>query len=383
MKKVRFILSLLLVAAMSVSFTACGGSDDGADNGGGVNPINNGSNGTYSQTDLVGAWIGYTSDKSLAIVMGVSQNGTGEFYLFKAGTSDYEQILHEEWSYQFNTGNGEFSVVYNSDNTTETFLVTNQTTNSFTFYVNDTPFYMERYTDDNGGGGNSSYTEYAPENVSNCTFIITHYQNYRIYFTSNTTVRPAYSYVPLPDADVTGGSYTKTGPNTATVVIEYRDNVTKQNKSFNFDLTFTSSTGGVHSETAGIEEKFTIEYEQYDDYISAPEYIRYMKFTISSATGVINNWWQFGAQYGTQAEITSYGGNGSSVTYYRHYANYFRNSNESATLTIFRQGYEGSSTHSTTYNLEFQTSSSGRFTSSSYSSFTGDTYKTSGTFTLE
>lgn len=371
---------LLLLLAAVFTFSACGGDDGGgsSESGGDVTPSGSG---TYSQADLVGVWTGFNSDGSLAVVMGIYQDGTGELVLFRYENSDYVQIFDEKIKYQFNTNSGELFVTY-SDNSTEKFMITNQTYNSFTFYVNDTPFYMERYTDDNGGG-NSSQTGYAPENVSNCTFIITHYQNYRIYFTSNTTVRPAYSYVPLPDADVTGGSYTKTGPNTATVVIEYRDNVTKQNKSFTFDLTFTSSTGGVHSETAGIEEKFTIEYEQYDDYISAPEYIRYMKFTISSATGVINNWWQFGAQYGTQAEITSYGGNGSSVTYYRHYANYFRNSNESATLTIFRQGYEGSSTHSTTYNLEFQTSSSGRFTSSSYSSFTGETYKTSGTFTLE
>ncbi len=381
MKKVRFILSLLLVAAMSVSFTACGGSDDGADNGGGVNPINNGSNGTYSQTDLVGAWIGYTSDKSLAIVMGVSQNGTGEFYLFKAGTSDYEQILHEEWSYQFNTGNGEFSVVYNSDNTTETFLVTNQTTNSFTFYVNDTPFYMERYTDDNGGG-NSSQTGYAPEYVSDCTFRIIHIgQAYYVYFTSNSTIRAEYSRVPLYQTKVTGASYTKTGANTARVTIDYYSEILDQNYTATFDLTFTSETGG-KSQSEHLEGTFTIEQEQRADNISAPADISNMTFSINPGSAT-NQWWKFGDKFGSEISIVSYGGLGSSITYYSRYAYYFRRSDTEATLTISEKIDKNSSESNTVYTLEFQTSNSGRYSSSHYSSFTGKTSTHSGTFTLE
>ena len=67
MKKVRFILSLLLVAAMSISFTACGGSDSGGGPSSGNNQENNGSDEDVVKEDylpkLVGKWY-YIEEKN-------------------------------------------------------------------------------------------------------------------------------------------------------------------------------------------------------------------------------------------------------------------------------------------------------------------------------
>ena len=377
-------LAWLMMCLCALTFAACSGGDDDDSSSSNESSYTSSNNGSYSQTNLVGVWMGYSSDKTLAIVMGIYQNGTGDLYLFRQGTSDYEQIMNESMSYQFNTNSGELFVTYDSDNSTEKFRITNQTVNSFTLYVGDTQFYMERYTDDDGDGdSSSSQTGYAPEYVSDCTFKIVHIGNtYNIFFTSNNTIKKEYSNVPLYQTKVTGAKYTKTGANTARVEIDYHSESLNQDNTATFELTFTSETGG-KSRRQNIDGTFTIEKEQRDDYISAPEDIEYKKFTTNSA-GVLSKWWQFGYQYGNQTEIINYGGNATTgSSYYRHYATYSRNSNKSATLTIYCQAYEGLSTNSTTYNLEFQTSKSGRYSSSSYSSFTGKTTTLSGTFTLE
>ena len=379
MKHLKSFTMLLLLLAAVFTFSACGGDDGGgsSESGGDVTPSGSG---TYSQADLVGAWTGFNSDGSLAVVMGIYQDGTGELVLFRYENSDYVQIFDEKIKYQFNTNSGELFVTY-SDNSTEKFMITNQTYNSFTFYVNDTPFYMERYTDDNGGG-NSSQTGYAPEYVSDCTFRIIHIgQAYYVYFTSNSTIRAEYSRVPLYQTKVTGASYTKTGANTARVTIDYYSEILDQNYTATFDLTFTSETGG-KSQSEHLEGTFTIEQEQRADNISAPADISNMTFSINPGSAT-NQWWKFGDKFGSEISIVSYGGLGSSITYYSRYAYYFRRSDTEATLTISEKIDKNSSESNTVYTLEFQTSNSGRYSSSHYSSFTGKTSTHSGTFTLE
>ena len=379
MKHLKSFTMLLLLLAAVFTFSACGGDDGGgsSDSGGDVTPSGSG---TYSQADLVGAWTGFNSDGSLAVVMGIYQDGTGELVLFRYENSDYVQIFDEKIKYQFNTNSGELFVTY-SDNSTEKFMITNQTYNSFTFYVNDTPFYMERYTGDNGGG-NSSQTGYAPEYVSDCTFRIIHIgQAYYVYFTSNSTIRAEYSRVPLYQTKVTGASYTKTGANTARVTIDYYSEILDQNYTATFDLTFTSETGG-KSQSEHLEGTFTIEQEQRADNISAPADISNMTFSIDPGSAT-NRWWKFGGKFGSEISIVSYGGLGSSITYYSRYAYYFRRSDTEATLTISEKIDKNSSESNTAYTLEFQTSNSGRYSSSHYSSFTGKTSTHSGTFTLE
>lgn len=379
MKHFKSFTMLLLLLAAVFTFSACGGDDGGgsSDSGGDVTPSGSG---TYSQADLVGAWTGFNSDGSLAVVMGIYQDGTGELVLFRYENSDYVQIFDEKIKYQFNTNSGELFVTY-SDNSTEKFMITNQTYNSFTFYVNDTPFYMERYTGDNGGG-NSSQTGYAPEYVSDCTFRIIHIgQAYYVYFTSNSTIRAEYSRVPLYQTKVTGASYTKTGANTARVTIDYYSEILDQNYTSTFDLTFTSETGG-KSQSEHLEGTFTIEQEQRADNISAPADISNMTFSIDPGSAT-NRWWKFGGKFGSEISIVSYGGLGSSITYYSRYAYYFRRSDTEATLTISEKIDKNSSESNTAYTLEFQTSNSGRYSSSHYSSFTGKTSTHSGTFTLE
>ena len=379
MKHLKSFTMLLLLLAAVFTFSACGGDDGGgsSDSGGDVTPSGSG---TYSQADLVGAWTGFNSDGSLAVVMGIYQDGTGELVLFRYENSDYVQIFDEKIKYQFNTNSGELFVTY-SDNSTEKFMITNQTYNSFTFYVNDTPFYMERYTGDNGGG-NSSQTGYAPEYVSDCTFRIIHIgQAYYVYFTSNSTIRAEYSRVPLYQTKVTGASYTKTGANTARITIDYYSEILDQNYTATFDLTFTSETGG-KSQSEHLEGTFTIEQEQRADNISAPADISYMTFSTDPGSAT-NRWWKFGGKFGSEISIVSYGGLGSSITYYSRYAYYFRRSDTEATLTISEKIDKNSSESNTAYTLEFQTSNSGRYSSSHYSSFTGKTSTHSGTFTLE
>ena len=379
MKHFKSFTMLLLLLAAVFTFSACGGDDGGgsSDSGGDVTPSGSG---TYSQADLVGAWTGFNSDGSLAVVMGIYQDGTGELVLFRYENSDYVQIFDEKIKYQFNTNSGELFVTY-SDNSTEKFMITNQTYNSFTFYVNDTPFYMERYTGDNGGG-NSSQTGYAPEYVSDCTFRIIHIgQAYYVYFTSNSTIRAEYSRVPLYQTKVTGASYTKTGANTARVTIDYYSEILDQNYTATFDLTFTSETGG-KSQSEHLEGTFTIEQEQRADNISAPADISYMTFSTDPGSAT-NQWWKFGDKFGSEISIVSYGGLGSSITYYSRYAYYFRRSDTEATLTISEKIDKNSSESNTVYTLEFQTSNSGRYSNSHYSSFTGKTSTHSGTFTLE
>ncbi len=379
MKHFKSFTMLLLLLAAVFTFSACGGDDGGgsSDSGGDVTPSGSG---TYSQADLVGAWTGFNSDGSLAVVMGIYQDGTGELVLFRYENSDYVQIFDEKIKYQFNTNSGELFVTY-SDNSTEKFMITNQTYNSFTFYVNDTPFYMERYTGDNGGG-NSSQTGYAPEYVSDCTFRIIHIgQAYYVYFTSNSTIRAEYSRVPLYQTKVTGASYTKTGANTARVTIDYYSEILDQNYTATFDLTFTSETGG-KSQSEHLEGTFTIEQEQRADNISAPADISNMTFSTDPGSAT-NRWWKFGGKFGSEISIVSYGGLGSSITYYSRYAYYFRRSDTEATLTISEKIDKNSSESNTAYTLEFQTSNSGRYSSSHYSSFTGKTSTHSGTFTLE
>lgn len=376
MKHLKSVTMLLLLLAAVFTFSACGGDDGGgsSDSGGGVTPSGSG---TYSQADLVGAWTGFNSDASLAVVMRIYQDGTGELVLFRYENSDYVQIFDEKIKYQFNTNSGELFVTY-SDNSTEKFMITNQTYNSFTFYVGDTAFRMERYTGDGGG----SQSGYAPDQISNCIIRIIHIgQAFNIYFTSNTTIRSEYSNIPLPQSTVTGARYAKTGANTATVDIDYYNGVLKKSNTYSFNLTFTSETEGT-TYSENMNGTFTITNEGSADYVSAPENISYMTFT-TDPNEVTSKWWTFGAQVNGEAKVTSYGGIASSLTYYSHYASYFRSSNTSAVLTISTKLDRESSESNTAYTLEFQTSNSGRYTSSTYSPFTGKTTKLSGKFTLE
>lgn len=73
MKKFKLILSLLLVAAMSMSFIACGGGDDGGGNNGGSSTNNQGGEVGYEDNSgedylpkLVGKWY-YTEDNYATI----------------------------------------------------------------------------------------------------------------------------------------------------------------------------------------------------------------------------------------------------------------------------------------------------------------------------
>lgn len=377
MKHLKSLTTFLLLLAAVFTFSACGGDDGGSDGGGGTTPSGGGA---YSQTNLVGVWTGFNSDRSLAVVMGIYQDGTGELLLYHYENSNYQEIFDETMTYQFNTNSGQLFVTY-SDNTTEEFQITNQTYNSFTFYVGNTAFYMERYTGDDDSGG-SSQGGYAPENISNCLFKIVHIgQAYNIYFTSNTSIRSDYSNVPLPQCTVTGAQYSRTGTNSANVSVSYYNGILKKNTTITFNLTFTSETGGT-SFSENMNGTFTITNEGRGADVSAPENISYMTFS-TNPNEVTNKWWTFGAQIGSQAKVTSYGGIASSLKYYNHYASYFRSSETSAMLTITSQLDKASSESSTAYSLEFQTSTSGRYTSSTYSSFTGQTTRTSGKFTLE
>ena len=126
MKHLKSFTMLLLLLAAVFTFSACGGDDGGGSSESGGGDFTPSGSGTYSQADLVGTWTGFNSDGSLAVVMGIYQDGTGELVLFRYENSDYVQIFDEKIKYQFNTNSGELFVTY-SDNSTEKFMITNQT----------------------------------------------------------------------------------------------------------------------------------------------------------------------------------------------------------------------------------------------------------------
>lgn len=389
MKTLKFLTTLLLFLAVGFTFTACGGGDDGGGSNSGYydGDDDNGYsyNGSYSQENLIGVWVGYTSDNQFGLVTGFFQNGTCQIAIFQNKESKFEKIFEQSGSYQFNTGTGALYITYDSSSETEEFKITNQTYSSHTFYIADRAFSMERYTGDDDDDDNGySQTGYAPDDVSDCTITVYHLkQGYKAYFTSNTTVNTIYSSVPLPESEVLAASYTKTGANTATFYISYYNNALKKQSDFTAYLTFTSETGGT-SVSGSFEGTFKVEKTQRDDYISAPYNIAYKKFTTSSPTGAVVNWWQFGDQISNAANVTSYGGTlATDMSYYRHYGTYSRTSDTSAKLIIYRKfSSESSNTYSTEYTLEFLTSTSGRFSSYSYTSIGGANTST-GTFTLE
>lgn len=385
MKLLKSFTMLLLLLAAVFTFSACGGGDDSGsgDNGGSTLPDNGGGYTQYNATYLQGVWIGYTANYSYALAVGIYDDGSCAFILYHNNGSNFVKDYEDEGTYQFNTNTGELVVRYDNNTQVESFFVKNQTYSSFTLYVRDMVFNMERYVDEEEGGGESTQDGYAPKDVSDYTFKIKHIgQTYRVYFTSNTTINSSYCYIPLPESTVQSAEYTRTGANTARVDINYYNSVLNKYSTYSFDLTFTSETGGT-SRCENLDGSFTIEKTQREDNVSAPLNISYRKFTTQSGS-YVSNWWQFGEQMSNVASITSYGGTATTGSkYYRHYGVYTRYSSTEATLVIHEQAYEQTSDQATTYSLEFLTSTSGRFTSSHYSSFTGKTTTQSGTFTLE
>lgn len=187
----RSMIVVLFGIIMTTTFVACGGNDD--------DDVSGTTSSSYSLYDLIGVWSGESSNQSFRLALVLYGNNSFQFTLFSYNSSShtYESILQKAGTYQFNTNTGDLRLTYSDDNSTETFKVTSQTYSSITLMIEETTFYMTRYTNSDDGSFDDSgtTTDWAPSDASGKHFTLTEGQTvYSLYFDSNNNPNAASQY---------------------------------------------------------------------------------------------------------------------------------------------------------------------------------------------